>query len=150
MHYHHAAFFEFREATKSLSELSEAQQVMTLKFELFHALERATDAQNRTRALEVELAELKTETSLRSQEHQAFSAELHRQLAQRTHELASTKADSQQQLRALRLEILSMETQCQSLDEICRSLLLTIEHAACPETATQAPTQPICEERASA
>jgi hypothetical protein len=100
--------------------------------------------------LEVELADLKTETLMRSREHQAFSAELHRQLTQRTHELASIKAEGQQQLHALRLEVLSMETQCQALDEICRSLLLTIEQAACADVATSAPTEPVHEARASA
>jgi hypothetical protein len=50
----------------------------------------------------------------------------------------------------MRLEILSMDNQCQTLDEICRSLLLTIEQAACPEVATRTPTEPEREVRISA
>ena len=46
MHSHHAAFFAFREVTKSLVDLSEAQQVLILKFELLHALERIGELVN--------------------------------------------------------------------------------------------------------
>jgi hypothetical protein len=38
----------------------------------------------------------------------------------------------------MQLEVLSMEVQCATLDEVCRSLLLTIERAACSELAPQA------------
>jgi hypothetical protein len=147
MHSPHAAFFEFREATKDLGELSETQQIMTLKFELFHALERAQDHQNRTRSLQAELDELRAEASMRNREQQAFSAELHRQLTERSRELASVKADGQEQLHALRLEVLCMDRQCQALDQICRSLLVTIEQAACPDLATSAETEPAAEAR---
>ena len=142
MHDHHAAFFEFREATKSLAELSEAQAIMILKFELFHALERAHAQQRRSRTLEAETDRLRAEIRARSQEHQALSADLYRQLTQKSRELQAARADSEQ-LRAMRLEILSMETQCQTLDDICRSLLLTIEQAAGdPDLAQSAPTEP--------
>jgi len=141
MHNTHAAFFEFREVTKDLGELSEAQVVMTLKFELFHALERAHEHQNCSRSLQAELAELRAEASMRNREQQAFSAELHRQLTESARELAMVRADGQEQLRALRLEVLSMERQCQTLDEICRSLLVTIEQAACPDLAARAATE---------
>jgi hypothetical protein len=35
----------------------------------------------------------------------------------------------------MRLEVLSMEAECLALDEVCRSLLVTIEQAACSELA---------------
>src|SRR5260221_10634546 len=129
MHPHHAALFAFREVTKSRVDHSEAQQVLILKFELLHALERANYFQDRSRALQGELAELKTETSMRAREHQAYAARMNRQLTDGAREQARTQADAQQQIRAMRLEILSMDNQCQALDEICRSLLLTIEQA---------------------
>ncbi len=131
MHHPNAAFLEFHELTRSLGELSEPHQVMALKRSLLHALERAAHLQDRAGTLEVEMDRLKAETAGRSREHQAFSVELHRQLTEASRELATTKAEGQEQLRALRLEVLSMEDQCHTLDEICRSLLLTIEQAAC-------------------
>src|SRR5690242_6548641 len=136
MHNPHAAFFEFRELTKDLGELSEAQTIMSLKFELFHALERAHEHQDRSRTLEAELGVLRAETSMRNREQQAFSAELHRQLTERARELAMVRADGQEQLRALRLEVLSMERQCETLDETCQSLLVLIEQAACHDSPT--------------
>jgi hypothetical protein len=131
MHHPNAAFLEFHELTRSLGDLSEAHQVMALKRSLLHALERAVQFQDRADMLEGEIDRLKAETSARAREHQAFSAELHRQLTEASRELATTKAEGQEQLRSLRLEVLSMEDQCHALDEICRSLLLTIEQAAC-------------------
>jgi hypothetical protein len=150
MHPHHAAFFQFREVTSSLVKLPEAQQVLILKFELLHALERAHDFHGRVRARQGELANLKAETRLRTQEHQAACAQLNLELDDAARQLVRTRAESQQQIRAMRLEILSMENQCQALDEICRSLLLTIEQAACPELAQSVPTEPSGDARISA
>lgn len=130
MHHQDAAFLEFCEVTRSLDERSGGQQVLTLKHALLRALERAADLADRSRALEGELERVRTDTLERTREHQAFSVELHRQLTDAARDLATTKADGQEQLCALRLEVLAMEDQCQTLDEICRSLLLTIEQAA--------------------
>jgi hypothetical protein len=150
MHAHHAAFFQFREITQSLTELSEAQQILRLKFELLRALERASDGQSRSRALEARIAELKAETQVRTQEHQAFAAEHHRQLREATRELARTQEEGAQKLTTMRMEILSIESQCEVLDDICRSLLRTIEEAASPELAADAPTEPARHARVSA
>jgi hypothetical protein len=150
MHDPHAAFFEFRQVTKSLADLSDAQAILTLKFELIHALERAHDQQSRSRSLQAEVDRLQSEIGARSQEHQAFAADLNRRLTLKDRELRAARVDSEQ-LRAMRLEILSMETQCQTLDDICRSLLLTIEHAAgAPDIAQTAPTEPCALARVSA
>jgi hypothetical protein len=131
MHHSNAAFLEFHELTKSLGELSEAHQVMALKRSLLHALERAVHLQGRADTFEGEIDRLKADNGARARQHQAFSVELHRQLTEASRELATTRAEGREQLRALRLEVLSMEDQCHELDEICRSLLLTIEQAAC-------------------
>jgi hypothetical protein len=150
MHPNHDAFFQFCEVTRSLAKLSEAEQVRLLKFELLHALERASHCQSRSRALEIELSRSKKQTAIRTQAQHAHSTELCQRLMVATRELATTKTGSQQQLQAMRLEILSMENQCQTLDELCRALLLTIEQAACPELAVTAPTEPAGEPRVSA
>jgi hypothetical protein len=141
-HPHHDAFFEFREVTNSLSDISEAQAILTLKYELLHALERANDYQQRERTLRAQLDTLQAETTMRAREQQAFSAQIHHQLTEATREIASAKADREQQVCAMRSEVLAMENRCEVLDEICHSLLLTIERAACLETAATAPTQP--------
>ena len=150
MHPNHDAFFKFCEVTRSLAKLSEAEQARLLKFELFHALERASHFQSRSRALEIELNRIKKQTGIRSQAQHAHCTELCQRLKGATRELANTRADSQRQLQAMRLEILSMENQCQALDELCRALVLTIEQAACPELAVTAPTEPAGEPRVSA
>jgi hypothetical protein len=138
MHPHHAAFFEFREVVQSLADVSETQQVLTLKFELLHALERANDSQQRARSLQVQLDKLNAQGSIRAREQQTFSAQIHRQLIEAIRELASAKADVEEHVCAMRLEILSMETRCEVLDEICHALIVTIERAACPDIAAAA------------
>ena len=74
---------------------------------------------------------------MRAREQQTFSAQIHRQLTEAIRELSSAKADAEEHVCAMRLEILSMETRCEVLDEICHSLLITIERAACPTTSPQ-------------
>jgi hypothetical protein len=53
-------------------------------------------------------------------------------------DLAHSKADAQEEFRALRLEVLAMVDQRETLDEVCRSLLVTIEQAACSELGAAA------------
>jgi hypothetical protein len=129
----HAAFLQFREVVHAAAPLSDAHQFLVLQIELLHALERANRSQHRSRVLELELGRLRSRTAIRNEEPHLHHAELERQLAEVRRELAKSKADGQEQLRAMRLEVLAMELQCEELDEVCRSLLLTIERAACPE-----------------
>jgi hypothetical protein len=135
MHPNDAAFLQFREVLHAVAPLSDAHQILALKIELLHALERANRSQRRSRVLELDLDRLRSRTAIRRQEPHLHHAELERQLAEVRRELAKSKADGQEQLRAMRLEVLAMELQCETLDEVCRSLLLTIERAACSELA---------------
>jgi hypothetical protein len=150
MHPHHAPFFRFLEITSALADLTPTQQVVLLKGELLHALERDGEGQTRCRALASELDRLKFYSATRNREHEIVCIELRRRLEQATGELASFQAEGERQVRTLRLEILAMEQQYQTLDEICRSLLLTIERAACFDTDAAVPNGPARETRMSA
>lgn len=132
MHPHHA-LFQFRDVLRALAPLSDAHQVLLLKAELLHALERADRAQRQHRVLELDLYRLRTRTAARHQEFDVHRAELERQLSELQRELAHSQAHGQEQLHAMRLEVLATEAQCAALDEVCRSLLLTIDQAACSE-----------------
>jgi len=139
MHPHHAAFLEYRVATSLLTELPANQQVLRLKWELLHALQRASDAQSRTHALELDIDRLKAETAARSREHQAFSAQLHRELTDKARELSRAHADSKEKLDAAECEVAAMHAKCEALDELCKALLLTVEQAAESPDESQSP-----------
>jgi hypothetical protein len=115
-HPHHSAFFEFSEVCKTLAPLSERQQLLQLKYELFHALERAHDFQSRARTLE---------TSAEAQN--AFGR--HAQA-----ELAATTREYEKKIRTTRLELVAAQTSGEVLEELCQDLLLTIQQAAERET----------------
>ena len=146
MHAHHAAFFQFRDVLRSVTPLSEAHQILVLKIELLHALERASHSQRRSHILERELERLRARGPVAS--GPPHVGDLERELAEARRELARSKAVGQERLRAMQLEVLSMEVQCATLDEVCRSLLLTIERAACSELVAQ--TEPKGKHRVSA
>jgi len=129
MHSNHAAFLHFRDVLRSVAPLPEGHQILVLEIELLHALGRASESERRARALGRELERLRTHGP------HAGHADLEHELAEARRELARSKADGQEQLRAMRLEVLSMEAECLALDEVCRSLLVTIEQAACSELA---------------
>ena len=135
MHPHHAAYFQFRDVLRSVTPLPEAHQILVLKIELLHALERASHSQRRSHILERELERLRARGPLGS--GPPHVGDLVRELAEARRELARSKAVGQERLRAMQLEVLSMEVQCATLDEVCRSLLLTIERAACSELVAQ-------------
>jgi hypothetical protein len=134
----HASFYDFREVIQSIAGLSERQQITTLKFELFHALDRANDFRTRSSEREQRVAELTAENSVRTQEHSAFAARLNAELVHATRELAGAKNEQERRLRSLRLELVAAESHCEALDEMCRSLLLIIEQAACPAERPEA------------
>ncbi len=148
-----AAFLQFRHVTHALAELSEHQQVMALKFALFRAFERAHDFESRGRTAEVELAELKAKTAARDELHDAFNRHLHAELVQATQALAHAQAEYEKELRTVSRELLSSSHRCETLDELCRSLLLTLEQAAdehAAETAIAAAVEPVGRARVSA
>lgn len=128
----HAAFYDFREATQGLTELPEDEQVLILKYELFQALERAVDFQDRSRDVERQLEQAKAEAGARADEHRAFATHAAR-------ELVSVKVAYEEQLNTVHDAYLAMKRRCATLDEICRSLLLTIERAACPDGSSDLP-----------
>jgi hypothetical protein len=99
----------YRHATKDLRRLPERQQILSLKYELFHALERAHDFQDRTQALELDVARLAVQT-----DRLAEPAE------------SSRAVD---ELSKLRLALATSEQQRESLETLCRSLLGVIDDA---------------------
>jgi|HubBroStandDraft_6_1064221.scaffolds.fasta_scaffold689459_1 hypothetical protein len=110
MHPNHAPFFSFRDALHAAAPLTEAHRIFVLQRELDRARNRAWRLERHGRGVERELVQVRRE-------------------------LARSKAEAREQLHAMRLEVLAMDAQCQELDEVCRALLLTIEHAACSELA---------------
>jgi hypothetical protein len=130
MHPQPSAIFEFRELTKFLPDMSDRQQVTTLKFELFHALERALDFQDRSRAAESRLAELEARAAVANGCDDALTLHLRAEVARRSSDLEEARTQHNAEIRALRFELLAAETQCEALDELCRSLLVAIEQAA--------------------
>ena len=139
MHPPQVAFTDFHQIIQSLAGLTERQQVTTLKFELFQAIERANDFRDQCADFEQRAAELTAETAARTQEHNAFAARLNAELVQATRELAGARNEQEKRLRTLRLDLVAAETHCDALDEMCRSLLVTIEQAAGAAAGTQAP-----------
>ncbi len=123
----------YHEVIRSLAGLPEREQLTTLKIELFHAIGRAHEGLSRECAMEQELTRLRAECVMRSQEHSAFAAWLDAEFAQAKRALERVCDDRERRLRALCVELAAAETQCDTLDSICRSLLLTLEHAAVDE-----------------
>jgi hypothetical protein len=115
MHPDRSALLDLQQATQSLSGLSDREQIMTLKHELFHAIERSSDFQSRCIALEMRVAE--------------FEAQIRAQGGAEDALLRQLRVEHTKELRKLRLERFAVEVQCDALDELCRSLLLTIERA---------------------
>jgi hypothetical protein len=125
----------FHEVLRSLTGLPDGQQTTTLKIELFHAIERAHEGRLREQALEQEIARLRAEGASRSQEHNAFAAWLDAEFAQAKRALDRVRDEREERLGALRVELIAAETQCDILEATCRSLLLTLEHAAVDDAA---------------
>jgi hypothetical protein len=145
----HSAFCQYREATKHLPQLSERQQILTLKFELFHALQRGNDMQNRARDLETRVAQLETPASEREAMLDAFARQLHADLTGKSGELEAAQRDREKETRQLRLALRAAETHCELLDELCHDLLATIERAAEDEAAGRPESTSSAEQAAS-
>ncbi len=125
-----SVIFEFRQLTKFLIEMSERQQVTTLKFELFHALERAHDFQDRSRAAERRIAELEAQISDPDGAKGALVKHLRGEVVRVWSELVEARSQHESEIRSLRVELTAAETLCEALDELCRSLLVTFEQGA--------------------
>jgi uncharacterized coiled-coil protein SlyX len=133
----HSAFAQYRAATRHLPKLSERQQILTLKFELFHALQRGNDFQDRARTLEARIAQLEAPATEREAMLDAFARTLHDDLTRKAEELEATESKHQKETCKLRLALVAAETHCDLLDELCHDLVATIEKAAedAPESA---------------
>ncbi|HEV3189335.1 MAG TPA: hypothetical protein VGY54_02500 [Polyangiaceae bacterium] len=137
MHAPHPAFSDFHQVINSLEGLSERQQITTLKFELFHALQRANDYQSCCSELEQRIAELRSESAERVQQEDAIRRNA--ELVDASSELARVKSDHAKRLWAIRLELVTAQSHCDALEEMCRSLLLTVEQAARSVAEADAP-----------
>jgi hypothetical protein len=117
---------EYQELTSPLRPLKPRQQIRRLKHELFHALARAYDFQDRARASEGRVAELEALATLRPDERDPFIKHLH-------DELRTATRNYEQRLTASRRELEGLQTHCDELESICHVLLATIEHVALAE-----------------
>ncbi len=108
MHPNHVADRQFRESLHAVAAVAEGQRIVALQKELGRTLERAGQLERRGRVLE-------------------------RELRRARRQLARCKAGARHQRREMRIELLAAEARCWALEEICRSLVLTIEQAACSE-----------------
>jgi predicted nuclease with TOPRIM domain len=120
LHSSHCAFREFRDTTRALIDLPDHTQNVALKRELFRALERAYDLRERAQDLERQLGHLTAERTERLTEHQAFAAQLNR-------DIATLIERHDREKHALREQVRSLKTQVEELDELSHSLLDAIE-----------------------
>jgi truncated hemoglobin YjbI len=124
----HDVFAHFRSVTNGLGELPADSQILLLELELFQALRRAADADDRNRHLERKLDEARGAIELYAEQHRERSARAAR-------DRESIKDAYERELRLLQEAYAAVKERCRALDDVCRSLLLTIERAACAEPA---------------
>jgi hypothetical protein len=120
----HAPLADFRRITRRLGDLPAGQQILLLELELFRALTRAADAEDRTRDLEQTLDEDWSAMD-------AFARQYHDLSVSSGRELDAIKSAYERQLRIQQEAYAALKLRCRALDECCRSLRLTIEQAAC-------------------
>jgi len=119
-------FADFRSVTEGLGDLSAGSRILALEFELFQALKRAVDADDRCGRLERKLDDARIRADV--------YAERVRELCVRAAgDRASIKAFYERELRLLQEAYAAVKQRCRALDDVCRSLLLTIETAACED-----------------
>jgi predicted transcriptional regulator len=104
-----SALDQYRAATQHLPDLSPKQQVCFLKYELFQALQRGNDFQDRARDLEIRVAQLDAPATGREAQLDAFARTLHAQLANRTDELEQARRQYDEEVRRLRLALMASE-----------------------------------------
>jgi len=130
MHPNRAPCLPSRKVVHPAAPLAAADHMLMLQRELVHALERAGHLERRAHAAERELARLRAQTAVRAQGSHVCRADLEHELRRVRRELVRSKVDGRERLRAMRIELLATKARCWALDEVCRALLLTIEHAA--------------------
>ena len=118
-----SALEQYRAATQHLPELSPKQQVCLLKYELFHALQRGNDFQDRARGLEIRVAQLEAPASGREAQLDTFARTLHAQLAYRTGELEEARRRYDEEVRRLRLALMASEADRRHLIAIIEKAL---------------------------
>lgn len=138
----HPAFSEFRTLTESLAALPESRRLLSLEYELFRALDRAYDAQERALALEIRLGDLEAASKARGEEHAAALCQLGAELDQAVREHVRAQSGHERQLTRVRLALAAAEAQRDSLEELCRSLVRTLEQAAEADTEPSLPCEP--------
>src|SRR5580693_4867928 len=104
MHPDRSVLLDLQQATQPLSGLSDKAQIMVLKHELFHAIERSSRFQSRSVALEMRVAELEAQVHELDAAQDTFVRNLRTQHAK--------------EIRRLSLERLATEIQCDALDEL--------------------------------
>jgi hypothetical protein len=119
-------FTDFRNVIEGLGDLSAGSRILALEFELFQAMKRAVDADDRCGRLERKLDDARIRADV--------YAERVRELCVRAAgDRASIKAFYERELRLLQEAYAAVKQRCRTLDDVCRSLLLTIETAACED-----------------
>ena len=118
------ALSAFRTAIEGLSEHSAHGQIVALNCELLRACVRAAESQERSLTLERRLDAARADAEVRAFEQQAMAERSMR-------ERDAMKSDYEERLRVLRSAHADMRDRCASLEELCRSLLITLEQAAC-------------------
>jgi len=116
-------FADFRSVTEGLGDLSAGSRILALEFELFQAMKRAVDADERCGRLERKLDDARIRADV--------YAERVRELCVRAAgDRASIKAFYERELRLLQEAYAAVKQRCRTLDDLCRSLLLTIAWCA--------------------
>ncbi|HEV3188918.1 MAG TPA: hypothetical protein VGY54_00400 [Polyangiaceae bacterium] len=125
-----SAFETFREATRGLADLPAEAQIVLLQFELYQACKRAADSEERCRELQREVEEGRGALCAQAQHH-------HEEATHAADKLAEVKSASEEELRRLQDESLRAQHRCATLEDFCHCLLLTIERAACDDSAAE-------------
>ncbi len=126
-----SAFETYREATRGLAELPAEAQLVLLRFELYQACKRAADSEERCRELQREVEEGRGALCAQAQHH-------HEQSTHAADKLAEVKSACEEDVRRLQDESLKAQRRCATLEDFCHCLLLTIERAACDDSAAKA------------
>jgi len=130
---------EFHDTIRALAGLAEPNQILTLKRELLEAHRREGHLRLHCSELEQRVVDLQIQSAERDREHSAFAEWLNAEFARATRALGQVTGDQEKRLRGMRLELAAAEANCDELEQACRSLLLTLEHAADAEAEAFTP-----------
>jgi len=122
-----AAFSAFRQATESLTGLSESHQVRALEFELFRAIHRNHELQREMKTLEWKVIKLEGDGAATLD---AFARHLHAELVRARDELAEARTAFARERGAMEEKVHAADKRAEVLEELVRTLLRTIERAA--------------------